>query len=376
MTKGDAAALPAAIARRLTPAFHYADEAVGERRSGLMNADGEPLTLRIERWSDKTRLARLGAPAVGRVTAMAPQFSGAFVDVGLDPPGFLAFKGGKTPKGLHEGALIRVEVAGEAQPSAWGGKGPRLRRAPGTAAGAPRVLDRPDQDLQASDGWPDVPPREARKAADRAEDEALATVALLPGGGDIAMEPTRAFWAVDVDAGGRVGPSDHRRAARAVNLAAAAELARHAALRSLGGLVVVDFITTRSRDDAMELHAILSGACALLGVKADVAPLSRSSLCELSLARRRQPVHERLTHPGGALTDETVALRGLRALESAGVAARGAPRLTLRLAPGPYAWLDADEVGWRAALYDRLGPRFAIAVAPHAAHHVVDVVCA
>lgn len=364
--------------RRLTPAFRYVDDAVGERRSGLANADGAPLTLTVERWSDAGRVARLGALAVARVTEIAPQFAGAFVDFGLDPPGFLPFKGGHTPKGLHQGALIRVEIAAEAQPPAWGGKGPRVRRAPGVAEGPPRLLSPPPDargDGEAHSAVADLPPREARDVADRAVEEALARIVPLPGGGDLALEPTRAFWAVDVDAGGHMGARDRASAARAVNRVASAEIARQAALRSLGGVMVVDMITTPDRDGAAQIRAGLEAAFAALAVKADIAFVSRSGLVAMTLPRRRRAVHELATDRDGALTDETLALMGLRALETAGAAARGAPRLTLRLAPGPGRWLEADTIGWRDALHQRLGPRFALDVDAAAPRETREVFC-
>lgn len=40
-------------------------------------------------------------------------------------------------------------------------------------------------------------------AVEEAEGDALATVFSLPGGGDIAVEPTRALTAIDVDLGAR-----------------------------------------------------------------------------------------------------------------------------------------------------------------------------
>ena len=57
-------------------------------------------------------------------------------------------------------------------------------------------------------------------AAD-AEAEALEIVHPLPGGGDIAIEPTRALTSIDVDLGERKG-QDSKRAARHANLAAIA----------------------------------------------------------------------------------------------------------------------------------------------------------
>lgn len=60
----------------------------------------------------------------------------------------------------------------------------------------------------------------------------------IAGGGTIAIEPTRALTAIDVDAGGGAGD------AAAVNRAAAREIGRQLRLRDLRGTVVVDFLRT------------------------------------------------------------------------------------------------------------------------------------
>jgi hypothetical protein len=61
----------------------------------------------------------------------------------------------------------------------------------------------------------------------------------LPGGGSLAIEPTRALTAIDVDLGERKG-ADAKRVTRQANLAALAESARLLRLKGLGGLVVLD----------------------------------------------------------------------------------------------------------------------------------------
>ncbi len=61
--------------------------------------------------------------------------------------------------------------------------------------------------------------------ADEAEADVLETVHRLPGGGDIAIEPTRALTSIDVDLGERKG-QDAKRVTRQANLAAIAESAQ------------------------------------------------------------------------------------------------------------------------------------------------------
>src|SRR5690606_29163252 len=81
----------------------------------------------------------------------------------------------------------------------------------------------------------------ARLVADEAEAEVLEMVHPLPGGGSIAIEPTRALTAVDVDVGERRG-QDAKRVTRQANLAALGVAARLLRLKCLGGLVVFDLV--------------------------------------------------------------------------------------------------------------------------------------
>ena len=66
----------------------------------------------------------------------------------------------------------------------------------------------------------------------------------LPAGASIAVEPTRALIAVDVNTGGDTSPAAGLKA----NLAAARELPRQLRLRGLGGQVVIDLAPMPKKD--------------------------------------------------------------------------------------------------------------------------------
>ena len=192
--------------------------------------------------------------------------------------------------------------------------------------------------------------------ADAAEDEALQTIHALPGGGTLAIEPTRALTAVDVDLGERKG-ADGKRAARQANLAALSEAARLLRLKGLGGLVVVDLVG-RGHDGA----ALLAAARHAFGPDnpgVAIGPVGRFGTMELSIPRRAAPVLERLRRPEGDLTDVALAHRLIRRLEAEGAAQPGA-RLAARCAPGVAA--AAEPLGVRLA--ERIGARFSIVAEP------------
>lgn len=109
--------------------------------------------------------------------------------------------------------------------------------------------------------------------------ELLEAEVLLPSGGSIIIEPTRALIAVDVNAGAaRDKALANREAARAI--------ARHLRLRNLGGLVVVDFISASRREEA-GLFDVLKDALADDPATITTGP-GISSLGLVELARERR----------------------------------------------------------------------------------------
>ncbi|MBQ5576643.1 MAG: Rne/Rng family ribonuclease, partial [Bacteroidales bacterium] len=65
-------------------------------------------------------------------------------------------------------------------------------------------------------------------------------------GAYLIMEHTEALFVIDVNSGNRASNTDQETNALDVNLAAADEIARQLRLRDIGGIIVVDFIDTRS----------------------------------------------------------------------------------------------------------------------------------
>lgn len=100
------------------------------------------------------------------------------------------------------------------------------------------------------------------------------------GSGSMAIEPTRALTAVDVDTGGDQSPA----AALKVNLAVARELPRQLRLRGLGGQVVVDLAPLAKSDRAKVETALVA---ALRGDGIDTTLAGWTPLGHLELLRKR-----------------------------------------------------------------------------------------
>lgn len=324
----------------------FLDRGVGETR-GVVTLGGRAERLILRRDDEDLRLA-LGARLIARVASVEPAIGAAFLDLGGRREALLPFKPDARPV---RGAAIEVEIRSEAREGKLA-----MARQVGEGQGAPRLLQPPPEvaDILANivRDTDIIEGREARAMADEAEAEALEVIHRLPGGGDIAIEPTRALTSIDVDLGERKG-QDSKRAARQANLVAIAEGARLLRLKGLGGLVIVDLVGRGHDGAALLAAARLAFAPDNPGVA--IGPVGRFGTMEISIPRRTRPVSDHLQEAGGALTDRTLAQRLLRRLESEAQAQPGA-RIAALCAP---AVAKAAEP-FVPALAARFGARFSL----------------
>lgn len=294
----------------------YLDESPGERR-GLLVVDGRAERLLVERDSG-TPGQRLGAVVAARVVKVIPGAGLAFLDLG---PGQQAVLNLNERTGRPvEGALLQVEIRTEAR----GDKGGVVKLI-GPATGQPGVLSPgPTLEAELAALAPEaaiVTGRAARERIDEAQAEVLEPVHRLPGGGSLAIEPTRALVAVDVDVGSRDGPLA-KRVSRAANEAALVEGARLLRLKGLGGLIVFDLVG--GGHDGARLLSLARGAFGPDNPGVSIAPLSRFGALELVLPRRRRGALDTLTDGGfHRASSHTQALDLCRALEAAAQADPG-----------------------------------------------------
>lgn len=334
----------------------YLDRGPGEAR-GVVVVGGRPERLMIER-SDASDAGRLGARSIARVSRIDRASTSAFVEMADGADAVLALAGPSLR--LAEGA--KIEVAAEARR----GKS-ALVRLVGAGEGATRLLS-PTPTLRDrlgghAPGEPIIEGLEARLIADEAEAEVLANEHPLAGGGSLAIEPTRALVAVDVDLGAMTG--DPRRARRA-NLTAIAETARLLRLKALGGLVAIDLVGKGHDGEALSSAAKAAFAADEPGVS--IGPVNRFGVMILAKPWRDRPVREILCEPTGDVSVQTTGLRLLRALEREGWADRGA-RLIGRCSPRAAAVASA----YMGELSSRLGARFAIEPDPGLPDDVFEV---
>jgi hypothetical protein len=324
----------------------YIDKAPGETR-GVVTLDGRPERMLIEREGEIW--PRLGLRRRARVTLVDRTLGLAVLDLGDGQEASLRLKADRAPP--TQGQSLDVEITIEPQ----GGK-PALARSlpPGFEPGEPPLEF--EQRLAAlAPAAPVVLGREARSVADEAEEEALAIEHGLGAGVSLAIEPTRALTAVDVNLS--AGRGDGKRAARQANLAALAALGRLLRLKALGGLVVIDLVGRGHDGPALARAAQAAFAMDQPGVV--IGPITKFGTLELALPRRYRPLREILCDRTGAPTASTLALRLVRAVERQARAVPG-DRFTVRCAPD-IAVAAADPAD---TLKGIIGARFEVVADP------------
>jgi len=334
------------------------EEWVGETRAAIIE-NGQIVELHFDRWSEQGQRAFAGELYLGRVKKIEGALNAAFVDLGRGEPGFLPFGKAGRPSGLHEGAAVAVRVIREA----FGEKGPTLALAERDVSGDAPELIEADANLaerllrrypEAEAVWAD----EAGIDISTAIEAAMATRVPIPGGGALIIEPTSALTAIDIDSAGRTTNAG-RKLALDLNVAAMPEIARQIRLRGIGGNVVMDCLHLRAQPDRKAVEGALKRALKADPARMDVLPMSPFGLIELVRQRTGRAIAEVLNAGQGEASTETLALAALRRLEREAVANR-ASQLTLRTSPETALCLEADAMGWRAAMTDRIGPRFAL----------------
>jgi Ribonuclease G/E len=322
----------------------------GERRFARI-AGGRVAAIRVMRDHGGPYV---GAVYLGRVLKVDPGIRAAFVDIGLEQPGFLNL--GK--KNVTEGQAVAVLVKADPQAE----KGARLSldlpkdlMTTVPEGSKPPLLLRPvadplveleskgpaDEILENKPGQADDP-FDSLGAAEALE-AALCPLVGLPSGGRLMIERTAALWAVDVDTGAQKGPDGRFRA----NQEAALALARQIRLRNLGGRILVDFAgLARTRLD--RVVATLKAELAQDEVPVHVGGVTPLGLVELVRERRTPCLADLFQSP------QALACEGLRqALGLVRATPRARPRL--RLPRAAFDLLKGPMLGALRGAEQRLG---------------------
>ena len=117
----------------------------------------------------------------------------------------------------------------------------------------------------------------------------------LPSGGEIVIDETEALIAVDVNTGSHKNRGgDEKNTIYAVNLEAAAEIARQIRLRNLGGLIIMDFIDMKERRHRNAVYEKMVQAMSEDKAKNHILPISQLGIMQMTRQRQQESLSSNL----------------------------------------------------------------------------------
>ena len=150
---------------------------------------------------------------------------------------------------------------------------------------------------------------------------ALSKKVWLKSGGYLIIDTAEALTAIDVNTGKFVGKRDFDETITQTNLEAVEEIAYQLKLRSIGGIIIIDFIDMTKYSHRMKIYHALKAALRKDRVKTTLSKISDLGLIEMTRKRTRDSLTQMLSEPcslcngtGFAKTPMTVAFEIFREL--------------------------------------------------------------
>ncbi|MEY4941293.1 MAG: hypothetical protein RIQ93_3028, partial [Verrucomicrobiota bacterium] len=117
----------------------------------------------------------------------------------------------------------------------------------------------------------------------------------LPSGGEIIIDETEALIAIDVNTGSHKNRGgDEKNVIYAVNLEAAAEIARQIRLRNLGGLIIMDFIDMKERRHRNAVYEKMVELMSTDKAKNHILPISSLGIMQMTRQRQQESLSSNL----------------------------------------------------------------------------------
>ncbi len=128
--------------------------------------------------------------------------------------------------------------------------------------------------------------------------ESLQPKVPLPGGGSLIIAETEALTAIDVNTGSDIRHRHQDQAILNTNLEAAVEIPRQLRLRKISGIIVVDFIDMKRKDDIRRVIECLQEELKKDRVPADFIDMTALGLVEITRKREGESLAEMLSENG------------------------------------------------------------------------------
>jgi len=126
--------------------------------------------------------------------------------------------------------------------------------------------------------------------------QALAQKVYLSSGGYLVIEPTEALTVIDVNSGNNIKKKKKDDYYLSNNMEAAKEIARQVRLRNISGIIVVDFINLKNKEQKDALTTYMKSLLKEDYVKANVVDFTRLDLMEITRAKKYQSLQQALSY--------------------------------------------------------------------------------
>lgn len=114
--------------------------------------------------------------------------------------------------------------------------------------------------------------------------------ATMPSGAYLVIEHTEAMHVIDVNSGHKMQSHNQEEAVLNVNLEAAEEIARQLRLRDIGGIILIDFIDMRDKENKLALLQAMRQFMKKDRAQHTILPLSKFGLMQITRQRVRPEV--------------------------------------------------------------------------------------
>lgn len=117
---------------------------------------------------------------------------------------------------------------------------------------------------------------------------ALQRIVPLKSGGSIVIDETEALTSIDVNTGKFVGTFSLEDTVLRTNIEAAEEIARQIRLRDIGGIIIIDFIDMKNKDDISVVLSYLRKYLSKDRIKTNIIDITKLGLVELTRKKIRR----------------------------------------------------------------------------------------
>lgn len=117
----------------------------------------------------------------------------------------------------------------------------------------------------------------------------------MKSGGFLYIEQTEAMAVIDVNTGKSIGKKNQEAHIKKINLEAAKEAARQIRLRNLSGIIMIDFIDMKSKDDEKELLQVIQHYLNGDSKKAVAVDITKLGIMEITRKKEKNPIFRQIS---------------------------------------------------------------------------------